>query len=100
LHDSGAPTHANFSRTEPGFAYLRRRANRRKEHFMEDLFGAIAFTLFAAAHLAAVIFVHRMEHPLREKYAANNDMTARNGAASSSGTTVRTRSGARAAQPA
>lgn len=68
---------------------------------MENLFGAIAFTLFAAAHLAAVIFVHRMEHPLREKYTANNDMTARNGVTPAKRAARNgARTGARAVQPA
>ncbi len=50
---------------------------------MENLFGAIAFTLFAVAQLAAVIFVRRMEQPLCDKYAANNDIIVRRGRTSS-----------------
>ena len=67
---------------------------------MENLFGAIAFTLFIVAQFAAVVYVHRMKHPLSEKYAANNDMAARSGAPAKRAAKNGVRTGTKAAQPA
>ena len=38
---------------------------------MENLFEAIAFGLYAAAHLFAVIAIHRMKAPLAERRSAD-----------------------------